>query len=153
MNFGVLFLFVCFYVFRDRVSLYRPGCPGTHFVDQAVPELRNLPASASQVLGLKVWATTPGNFGVLQVNYIYGRNILCYNHQMQSLFWQNNRETLDRSVWESERHSWQISVRMASGYNQVLIRGKHVHCQRQKERSPSNIENKRVCELGCVEKT
>jgi hypothetical protein len=51
-----LFLF-CF-VFRDRVSLYTPGCPGTHFVDQAGLELRNPPASASQVLGLKVGATT-----------------------------------------------------------------------------------------------
>jgi hypothetical protein len=30
------------------VSLYSPGCPGTHFVDQAGLELRNLPASASQ---------------------------------------------------------------------------------------------------------
>jgi hypothetical protein len=45
-------------VFQDRVSLYSPGCPGTHFVDQADLELRNLPASASQVLGLKAWATT-----------------------------------------------------------------------------------------------
>jgi hypothetical protein len=45
-------LFVCF--FRDRVSLYSLGCPGTHFVDQAGLELRNLPASASRVLGLKV---------------------------------------------------------------------------------------------------
>jgi hypothetical protein len=45
-------------VFRDRVSLYSPGCPGTHFVDQAGLELRNLPASASQVLGLKACATT-----------------------------------------------------------------------------------------------
>jgi hypothetical protein len=44
----------------DRVSLYSPGCPGTHFVDQADLKLRNLPASASQVLGLKVCATTPG---------------------------------------------------------------------------------------------
>jgi hypothetical protein len=35
--------------FQDRVSLNSPGCPGTHFV---------LPASASQVLGLKVYATT-----------------------------------------------------------------------------------------------
>jgi hypothetical protein len=26
--------FVCF-VFRDRISLCSPGCPGTHFVDQA----------------------------------------------------------------------------------------------------------------------
>jgi hypothetical protein len=39
------FLF-CF-VFRDRVSLCSPGCPGTHFVDQAGLELRNPPASAS----------------------------------------------------------------------------------------------------------
>ena len=57
------FLFVCFvlfFVFRDRVSLYTLGCPGTHFVDQAGLELRNPPASASQVLGLKACATTPG---------------------------------------------------------------------------------------------
>jgi hypothetical protein len=38
----------------DRVSLCSPGCPGTHSVDQAGLKLRNLPASASQVLGLKV---------------------------------------------------------------------------------------------------
>jgi hypothetical protein len=56
----VLFCFVLFcFVFQDRVSLYSPGCPGTHFVDQAGLELRNLPASASRVLGLKVCATTP----------------------------------------------------------------------------------------------
>jgi hypothetical protein len=54
----VLFCFV-FLVFRDRVSLYSPGCPGTHFVDQAGLELRNTPASASRVLGLKTCATTP----------------------------------------------------------------------------------------------
>jgi hypothetical protein len=53
-------VFVCLFVFRDRVSLCSPGYPGTHFVDQAGLELRNLPASASQVLGLKVCATTPG---------------------------------------------------------------------------------------------
>jgi hypothetical protein len=47
-----------FFVFPDRVSLYSPGCPGTHFVDQAGLELRNLPASASQVLELKACATT-----------------------------------------------------------------------------------------------
>jgi hypothetical protein len=51
-------LFVCF--FQDRVSLCSPGCPGTHSVDQAGLELRNPPASASRVLGLKVCATTPG---------------------------------------------------------------------------------------------
>jgi hypothetical protein len=45
-------------VFQDRVSLCIPGCPGTHSVDQADLELRNLPASASQALGLKACATT-----------------------------------------------------------------------------------------------
>ena len=44
--------------FQDRVSLYSPDCPGTHSVDQAGLELRNLPASASQVLGLKACANT-----------------------------------------------------------------------------------------------
>jgi hypothetical protein len=41
------FFFFFFLVFRGRVSLYSPGCPGTHFVDQAGLELRNPPASAS----------------------------------------------------------------------------------------------------------
>jgi hypothetical protein len=53
--FGLVWVFL---VFRDRVSLCSPGCPGTHFVDQAGLELRNPPASASQVLGLKACATT-----------------------------------------------------------------------------------------------
>jgi hypothetical protein len=35
------------------ITLCSPGCPGTHSVDQAGLKLRNLPASASQVLGLK----------------------------------------------------------------------------------------------------
>ena len=34
-------------VFRDRVSLCSPGCPGTHSVDQVGLELRNLPAFAA----------------------------------------------------------------------------------------------------------
>ena len=42
-----------FFSFRDRVSVCSSGCPGTHFVDQGGLELRNPPASASQVLGLK----------------------------------------------------------------------------------------------------
>ena len=60
-----VFLFVClvgWLVFRDRVSLCSPGCPGTHFIDQAGLELRNPPASASQVLGLKACTTTPGSY-------------------------------------------------------------------------------------------
>jgi hypothetical protein len=42
----------------DRVSLCSPGCPVTHSVNQAGLELRNLPASASQVLGLKACPAT-----------------------------------------------------------------------------------------------
>jgi hypothetical protein len=56
----VLFWFGLVLVFRDRVSLYSPGCPGTHFVDEDGLELRNPPASASRVLGLKACATMPG---------------------------------------------------------------------------------------------
>jgi hypothetical protein len=54
------FLCCCclFVFFRDRVFLYSPGCPGTHFVDQVGLKLRNLPASASQGLGLKACTTT-----------------------------------------------------------------------------------------------
>jgi hypothetical protein len=44
--------------------LCSPGCPGTHFVDQAGLELRNPPAPASRVLGLKVCATMPGYLSV-----------------------------------------------------------------------------------------
>jgi hypothetical protein len=59
----LVFLFVFFW---DRVSLCSSGCPGTHFVDQAGLKLRNPPASTSQVLGLKVCATTPNSRRLLQ---------------------------------------------------------------------------------------
>jgi hypothetical protein len=43
---------------QDRVSLCSPKCPGTHSVDQAGLELRNLPASVSRALGSKACVTT-----------------------------------------------------------------------------------------------
>jgi hypothetical protein len=51
-------LFYLFIYFGFFVSLCNPGCSGTHSVDQAGLKLRNPPASASQVLGLKACATT-----------------------------------------------------------------------------------------------
>jgi hypothetical protein len=68
--FWVLFvcLFVCFF---ETGFLYSPGCPGTHFVDQAGLELRNPPASASRVLGLKACATTPGFYPQLSTCISY----------------------------------------------------------------------------------
>jgi hypothetical protein len=60
-------------VFRDSVSLCSPGCPGTHSVDQAGLELRNLPASASRVLGLKACATMPSSYLHFQMSYFIGK--------------------------------------------------------------------------------
>jgi hypothetical protein len=64
-NFPTVFLF------GDRVSLYSHGRPGTHSVDQAGLELRNPPASASRVLGLKVCTTTPANTRLLQSFFFF----------------------------------------------------------------------------------
>jgi hypothetical protein len=51
--------FLLYFISRQGLSV-SSGCPGTHFVDQAGLELRNPPASASRVLGLKACATTFG---------------------------------------------------------------------------------------------
>jgi hypothetical protein len=59
--------------FQDRVSLCSSGCPRTHSVDQAGLELRNLPASASQVLGLKACATTAQPEGLILVAHIWAK--------------------------------------------------------------------------------
>jgi hypothetical protein len=68
--FLLIYLFFIFLGF----SVY-PGCPGTHFVDQAGLKLRNLPASASQVLGLKACATT-ARFVLPFKTYIFTRTKL-----------------------------------------------------------------------------
>jgi hypothetical protein len=65
----VLFCLFFFFFFWDRVSLCCSGCPGTHSVDQAGLELRNSPASASQVLGLKVCTTTARRWCLLYIDY------------------------------------------------------------------------------------
>ena len=56
----VVVIIIIILVFQDRVSLCSSGCPGTHSVEQADLEVRNPPASASGVLGLKAWATMLG---------------------------------------------------------------------------------------------
>jgi hypothetical protein len=63
-------LFVFVFVFLDRVSLCSPGCPGTHSVDQAGLELRNPPASDSQVLGIKACAQACATTARLQCTHI-----------------------------------------------------------------------------------
>ena len=53
-----LFGFLFFPFFKTGFLCVGWGWPGTHSVDQSGLELRNPPASASQVLGIKVCATT-----------------------------------------------------------------------------------------------
>jgi hypothetical protein len=43
----ILFFFFFFGFSRQGFSVYSPGCPGTHLLDQAGLKLRNPPASAS----------------------------------------------------------------------------------------------------------
>jgi hypothetical protein len=62
--FVVVVLFVC--LFLITVSLYSPGYPGTHFVEQASLGLRNTHVSASQVQGLKECITTTWPDNVLK---------------------------------------------------------------------------------------
>jgi hypothetical protein len=61
-----------------------PGCPESHFVDQAGLEFRNPPTSASQVLRLKACATMPGFIpeSLKQLISIYSSEniMLLYNH-------------------------------------------------------------------------
>ena len=47
------------FIYWDWFSLCSPSSPGTHSVDQAGLKISDLPASASQVLRLKVCDTTP----------------------------------------------------------------------------------------------
>jgi hypothetical protein len=82
--FSVLFCLVCFLLFRDRVSLCSPSCPGTHSLDQAGLKLRNLPASASRVLGLKACTTMPGTLFFLIFKkyyyFLYEYTVVVFRH-------------------------------------------------------------------------
>jgi hypothetical protein len=57
-NVPVPYLFIYLFWFPRQGFPVCLGCPGTYSVDQAGLELRNPPASASRVLGLKACATT-----------------------------------------------------------------------------------------------
>ena len=54
---------------QDRVSLCSPVCPGAYSVDQAGLELRDPPASAFRVLGLKACTNTTQLISLLSMRY------------------------------------------------------------------------------------
>jgi hypothetical protein len=64
-----LFLVFDFWFFETGFLCIALGCPGTHSVDQAGLKLRNPPASASRVLGLKACTTTPGFLSFLKDSF------------------------------------------------------------------------------------
>jgi hypothetical protein len=85
-SFSLLFLFACLlflFLFFETGFLCSPGCPEIHFVDQADLELRNPPASASKVLGLKACATTAQlPFSLLKgskVSHYFKKSPLCFS--------------------------------------------------------------------------
>jgi hypothetical protein len=95
----LLFVCLCVCLFWDRVFLWSPVYPGTHSVDQAGLELRNPPASASQVLGLKACATTTRLHLFVFVSCLL-------------LFW-------DVGIFHCNR--WNISRRGVSGTGEVFL--------------------------------
>lgn len=69
-------------------------CLETQYVDQAELELRNLPTSASRVLGFKVWATEPG----LRVESKLIRYFFSSKHSLPS---KADREVASRFSWRA----------------------------------------------------
>lgn len=66
------FIYLYFiFVFGDRISLCTSDCPWNYSIDHANLELRNVPASASWMLQLKVCTTTVQFGTMLNLNYIY----------------------------------------------------------------------------------
>ena len=78
----------CFCFFQDRVSLCSSGCTGTHSVDQAGLKLRNPPASASQVLGLKACAISTQPVSPLMFKYLINFSLLLVS-QIRSLIYSS----------------------------------------------------------------
>ena len=85
-------LLICIYyfvVFLDRVSLCSLGYPGTHSVDQAGLKFRNLPASASQVLGIKgVCHHCPAS-GCFKMHWIWHPISTCHIYVKVLTFFSN----------------------------------------------------------------
>ena len=75
-----LFLLLLLFVFWFfETGFLCTGCPGTHFVYHGGLKLRNLAASVSWVLGLKVCATTPFNKEVPQRMVLKSQEKLRYS--------------------------------------------------------------------------
>jgi hypothetical protein len=121
-----LFCFVLFcFVFWDRVSLYSPGCLRTHFVDKAGLELRNPPASASRVLGLKVCATTPSNCtAVLKSSSLWEHAAFIYR-KTSGNFPALGRFSCFFSLFSLSKRFWNVRIQ----FHRDCVRGRHTWLQ------------------------
>ena len=115
VKFSKLFSLFCF-VFRNRISLYSPGCPETHSVHQTGLELRNVPASASQVLGLKAWATNAQLSCSLKQHYSV---VLGTFRVVQPI--SKTIPILQNSSWVYETTLFLYSLKVPSNYASVSI--------------------------------
>jgi hypothetical protein len=120
-------LFVC--IFQAGFPQCSPCFPGTHSVDQAVLELRNPPASASQVLGLKVCTTTaqpPPPFFKIYLFIICKNTVAVFRHFFFSLL-PHSLQPKDwfiickytRAGFSHTRRGHQISLRMVVSHHVV----------------------------------
>jgi hypothetical protein len=110
----LLLLLLLLLLFLRQVSLCRPDCPGTHFAHQPGLELRDSPASASQVLVLLlhhyvsvilfppvVLEFKPGSYTCVVSKH-------CYTHSLiGSSLWCNFNSV------RSQRNSGQMSMWVA----------------------------------------
>jgi hypothetical protein len=132
--------------FWDRVSLCSPGYPGTHFVVQAYLKLRNPPASASWVLGLKVCAPTPGSFlfwrtAIFSISDQGGKAACGWDH-----LWAGRLVFYKRAGWASQgkQASKEISLHglyLSSCFLTCLSSCPDFHCDEQQYESVSWINS------------
>ncbi|GAB1289533.1 Developmentally-regulated GTP-binding protein 1 [Apodemus speciosus] len=132
----------CIYVLNkiDQISIeeldiiYKAGCPGTHSVDQTGLELRNPPASASQVLGLRVCVTTT-------------RLIECYTKPKGQLPDYTSPVVLPYSRTTVEDFCMKIHKNLIKEFKYALVWGLSVKHNPQKVGKDHTLEDEDVIQI------
>jgi hypothetical protein len=96
----------------DRVSLCSPSCPGTHSVDKAGLELRDLTASASYVLELRACATTTSL--ITSFSIAITASLITRNLYRQKSGWRASGEWVCGGARSFDRLMWWYETEMSS---------------------------------------